>query len=124
MVRWSVRSVYYYLVSLIMLLTVVFGSVSLVNAVIDMFQPDSFYAAPIDPSREFYWQQEYRRQFPDASDEQIQRWARERMEEEQKQPQSRDWFYRWRRLIQAAILVLVAFPVYRYHWRLAQALSE
>jgi hypothetical protein len=108
-----------------MLLTVVFGSVSLINAVIDMFDPSiSYYAGPIDPAREMALRDELRRTYPDATEEQIQKWALERLQAEQKGNLSRDMYYRWRRLIQSAMLVIVAFPVYRYHWRLAQSLSD
>lgn len=119
--RWSVRSVYFYLVSLIMLLTVVFGSVALVNAVIDLFEPgyDSYYRGPVDPSREAYLRAELARTYPELSEEEIRQMAAEQLQEEMRLGLQRETYWRIRRLVQSAMLILVAFPVYRYHWRRA-----
>lgn len=122
--RWSVKAAYYYLVSFVMLLTVVFGSVTFVNNAIRMFEPDYGRYTPIaDPYREAALREELRRAFPQATDEDIIRWAQERAREEQKAGNRLEAFHRWSRLIQSGVLILVALPVYLYHWRRAQRLT-
>lgn len=127
--RWSVRAVYYYLVSFVMLMTVVFGSVTLVNNVIRMFEPD-FYGryAPkaISPQNEIAIRDELRRNFPAASEEDITRWTQDRLRVQQDEMDAnyrQQMFYRWSSLVQSAVLLVVALPVYTYHWRRAQRLT-
>ncbi len=108
-----------------MLLTVVFGSVSLVNAIIDLFEPGytSYYRGPmpVEPNRELWLRDELRKVHPDATDAELREMAIQQIEAEHELNIQRDRYYRIRRLIQASILILVAFPTYRYHWRRAGA---
>jgi hypothetical protein len=126
--RWSVRAVYYYLVSFVMLMTVVFGSVTLVNNVIRMFEPDyaRYYPKVVSPQNELAVREELRRSFPAASEEDITRWTQDRLrvqQEEQALNYRQQMYYRWSSLVQSAVLIVVALPVYLYHWRRAQRLT-
>lgn len=119
--KWSARSVYFYLVSLIMLITLVFGTASFVNNVIDMFDPGRAF---IDkPAQEQMIKERLRREYPNATEEEIARWAKDEAETNYQNQLRQDMYYRVRRLIQSAVLILIAFPIYRYHWRGAKSLD-
>ncbi len=121
--KWSVRSVYFYLVSLIMLITLVFGIANFINNVIDMFDPSA--RAYIDkPSQEIMVRERLRTQYPNATEDEIARWAQEEVEKQYEDQVRQNLYWRWRRLIQSAVLIVIAYPIYRYHWRGARALDS
>jgi hypothetical protein len=123
LMKWTIRSVYFYLVSFVMLLTVIFGSVSLINNMIDLFEPDYSLIQLKDPATELQIRQELRRANPDGSEEDISRWAAERVQQEYDRNAAIQAYGRWSRLIRSAVLVIVALPVYLYHWKRAQQLA-
>lgn len=122
--KWTVRSVYFYLVSFVMLLTFVFGSVGVINSVIDFLQPDYAEYQLQDPTNELRIREELRRSFPEASADEIARWAADRVQQAYSRDAAVRRFHRWAGLIRSAVLVAVALPVYLYHWRRAQRLAD
>ena len=121
--KWTIRSVYFYLVSFVMLLTVIFGSVTLINNVINMFEPDQSQMMLKDLTVEVQIKDELRRSNPGAPEEDIARWAAQRMQEQYDRSVALQTYYRWSSLVRSAVLVIVALPVYIYHWRRAQKLT-
>lgn len=124
---WSARSVYFHLVSLAMLLTLVFGTVGVINAVIDLFEPGTSSGPrsvpkPLDGSYEEQVRADLRRLHPELTEEEIHDMAAALIAERDQLTQQQGWYWRIRNLIQRAAVVLIAFPVYRYHWRRAEAL--
>jgi len=125
--NWSARSVYFHLVSLAMLLTLVFGTVGVINAVIDLFEPGSSWGPrsvpkPVEGSYEAQVRAELRRLHPELTEEEIRDMAAAQVAERERLAQQQNWYWRIRNLIQRAAVLLIAFPVYRYHWRRAEAL--
>jgi len=121
--KWTIRSVYFYLVSFVMLLTVIFGSVSVINNVIDLFEPSYAQMQYKDPANELRVIEELRQSHPEANDDDIARWATERVEQDYLRETARERYYRWAHLVRSAVLVAVALPVYLYHWKRAQRLA-
>jgi hypothetical protein len=120
--KWTVRSVYFYLVSFVMLITLVFGMVTFINNIVEMFDPSrmSYYDKP---AMETSIRARLRTEFPNATDAEIIQWAKDEVEANYANQVKQDLYYRWRSLIQSAVLILIAGPTYRYHWRKAQALD-
>ena len=110
-----------------MLIIIVFGAVSFINAVIDMFEPQGTYGA-VSPGRpigaELALREELRELYPNLSDEEIADLARDEHEAQLGRQKAAHNYRRWRRLVQTAVLMVIAFPIYRYHWRGAKALSD
>lgn len=122
--KWTIRSVYFYLVSFVMLLTLVFGSVGVINSAVAMFEPGYAAYQLKDPSNELRIREELRRSYPEASDEDVARWAADRVLQDYARDAAVQRYHRWARLVRSAVLVVVALPVYLYHWRRAQLLAS
>jgi hypothetical protein len=98
--RWSLRNIYMYLVCLITLIMVIVGSVGIVRGVVELAYPDPYVAfdRPIDEKGE-----------PTMTDEE---WERQ-----QKLNADSSRRYAVLSLVGNAALVLIAGPLYVYHWR-------
>lgn len=129
--KWSPRTVYLYLVSFAALLMLVFGTVNLVNGIIAWFEPDWRtgglpYIEPLTPeetaaeSREIAMRNTYAKLHPELSESEINALARERLAEEKRFESATAVYYRVRRLLEPVTLVILALPIYLYHWRRAQ----
>ena len=102
--RLTLRNVYLYLVCLITLVVSLFAAVSLVRSTVGVFYPDpGYYGYFPDPAN------------PDGgpSDEEI-----ERQEELAKDSQRRQEVLS---LVGSATTLLIAGPLYVYHWRRVQS---
>ena len=99
--RWDLRSIYLYLVCLVTLMMLIFGTAGLVRNVAEFLYPQPRSEAPpvtaVAPTESGYDAEEW------AAQQEVQR--------------------QWDRrsailsLVGNAALVLVAGPLYRYHWR-------
>ena len=116
---WDVRSVYYYLVCFATLLMLVFGGVQVVQHALNLTLPRDAYG----PSAIDMYERMRMRPYPapgeatatadTLSEETIRRLAeeeRQRMNEMQRRDDLRN-------LLRSLALVVIAGPLYRYHWR-------
>lgn len=109
--RWSIRSVYFYLVCFATLLMLIFGTVQLVRSAIDLAYPNppyvDHYRYPVPAEKEP----------PQLSAEEIER--QEAVERERQLEQQRH--YAVRQMLEGVAMLIIAGPVYVYHWRRVQA---
>lgn len=117
---WDVRSVYYYLVCFATLLMLVFGSVQIVNHALNLVLPrDSYGPSAI----EMYERMRMRPITPGQSEgtttlDTLSAETLERMAEEERVRMDRMQFRNdVRSLLHSLALVLIAGPLYLYHWR-------
>ncbi len=98
--RWSLRNIYLYLVCLITLIMVIFSVVNVVRATVELVYPDPgyFYEIPIEKGGT-----------SELTQEQI-----DRQNEQQRQQSQRQAILS---LVGGAALLIVAGPLYVYHWR-------
>jgi hypothetical protein len=98
--RWSLRNIYLYLVCLITLIMVIVGAATAVRSAVDLFYPDPGYIGemPLDEKGEpIYSEAEW-----------------ERQQEFGKASQLR---YAVLSLVGSLSFVVIAGPIYLYHWR-------
>ncbi|MHB1323305.1 MAG: hypothetical protein ACYCXZ_03050 [Coriobacteriia bacterium] len=95
--RWSLRNIYLYLVCLITLIMVIVAVVGLVSGTVDLVYPDPGYplAMPDDDSGR----------------------SEEDLEAEREYQQNSARRYAILSLVRDAAMLLVAGPLYAYHWR-------
>lgn len=112
---WDIRKTYYYLVCFATLLMVIIGTVQTVQNVLDLALPGEPYRPTIVDLYGRY------RLPPDAPEGQAPEFTREELErmadeeaERMRQEQRRNAL---RNLLGSLALVLIAAPVYVYHWR-------
>ncbi|WP_327004762.1 hypothetical protein OHA72_58690 [Dactylosporangium sp. NBC_01737] len=99
--RFSLRNLYLYLVCLITLVISIFAAVNLVRSAVELFYPDPGYYIPApvkDPS------------FGPEEQERLDRAARDSQQRQSVLG-----------VISSGALLLIAGPVYFYHWRRIQA---
>jgi Ca2+/Na+ antiporter len=98
--RWSLRNIYLYLVCLITLIMVIVGSVGVVRGVVELVYPDPYvsYERPVIEKGE------------DGMSE-------EEWERQQKLSVDSSRRYAILSLVGNGALVLIAGPLYVYHWR-------
>lgn len=98
--RWSLRNIYLYLVCLITLIMVIVAVVSAVRATVELVYPDPGYAydVPIEKGGT-----------SGLTQEQIDKQAAMQLEQSRRQAVLN--------LVGAIAMVLVAGPLYVYHWR-------
>lgn len=99
--RWSLRNIYLYLVCLITLIMVIVGAVGVIRSGVELLYPEPRMTEPYPPK--------------DASGKPTmteEEWQRQQEIGEQ---QSRRWGII--NLVGNVALVLIAGPVYAYHWR-------
>jgi hypothetical protein len=98
---WSLRNLYLYLVCLITLIMVIFSSVNLVRAVIELTYPDPgyFVAVPVTADGK-----------PSTDQAEIEKQQRDM----QRQQNTR---YAVLNLVGSGTMLLVAGPLWIYHWR-------
>lgn len=99
--RWDLRSIYLYLVCLVTLMMLIFGTAGLARNVVELFYPQPVAEAPmvtaVAPAEQGYDPEQF------AAEQEMQRqWA------------TRSAVLG---LVGNLALVLVAGPLYRYHWR-------
>ena len=102
--RLTLRNVYLYLVCLITLVVSIFAAVSLVRSVVALAYPDPGYYGyyPVDP----------------ADGGKVDEAERERQEEQAEDSQRRQALLD---VVGGATTLLIAGPLYVYHWRQVQA---
>ena len=119
--NWDIRRLYLYLVSFATLMMMIVGTVQFFQGVVDFVYPnpvpDTFYP-------------EYRTKYedmaknnPKISDEEIEKIMAEDKklaEEARIRAQESQEYYRIRSMVNNMVLVMVALPVYMYHWRKIQ----
>ncbi len=98
--RWSLRNIYLYLVCLITLIMVIVGTVGTIRSVVELVYPEPTYIEPIpkeEDGKPAMTEAEWQRQ-QEIGREQSRRWA-------------------IINLVGNVALVVVAGPLYVYHWR-------
>jgi hypothetical protein len=105
---WDIRSTYYYLVCFATLLMVIFGTVQIVQRTLDLFLPPEYYRPGVEMLRD-----------PSvAGQEPLTAEERERIAREEADQMRRiERRNAIRGLLGSIALVLIAAPVYLYHWR-------
>ena len=98
--RWSLRNIYLYLVCLITLIMVIVAAVGLVRSTVELIYPDPgyYYSAPIVKG---------------GTDERSQ----EDIDAERKSQEDQSRRQAILNLVGNAAMLLVAGPLYVYHWR-------
>lgn len=117
---WDVRRTYYYLVCLVTLLISIFGGVRAVQSGLDMLWPEE----PYRPTELDLYRQYDRRPGTEQEDVPYTREEIEAMADRQQEQEARRMRRRaLRDLIGNLVLLAVALPVYRYHWRHVRSLE-
>ena len=117
---WDVRRTYYYLVCFATLLMMIIGSVQLVRNTLDLIFPEDYYRmSPMDahdrlqrPSGDTGTDNPYTRQ-------EIEEMIEDEAERNERQARRRAL----RNLLGNIALILIAAPVYVYHWRKVRAVE-
>lgn len=108
--EWNIRTVYLYLVCFVTLMMVIFGTVDLIRSVVTfLYPPPTYTPGPLDLKLRV-------QDDPSLTTELLKEQAR--FDEERQRQQQR--YDQARRLAQAFSLLLVALPIYVYHWRRIQ----
>lgn len=111
--EWSARKIYLYLVSLITLIMVIVGSVQLIRAgVAFIYPPPVYYPSPAEIKM-----RGDATQIPAEEAAEQARLERARQEQQMK-------YDRGRRLGESLGLIVVALPVYLYHWKRIRCLED
>jgi hypothetical protein len=100
--RLPLRNIYLYLVCLITLVISIFAAVNLVRGVVELLYPDPGYYGYSEPAKE----------------QGIDQAERERQEQAAKDSQRRQAVLN---LVGAGTMLVIAGPVYVYHWRRVQS---
>lgn len=115
---WDLRRTYYYLVCFAALIMLVIGTVSAVRNVLDLAMPEDVYR----PSA-----MEYRMRFDRPGQEGEAPYTREELEKMADEEADRNRRSAQRRAVRNLIgnlaLILVAAPLYGYHWRQVRRLE-
>ncbi|KKM08772.1 hypothetical protein SY88_21920 [Clostridiales bacterium PH28_bin88] len=107
--EWNIRTIYLYLVSFVTLMMIIFGTVQLIqSAVAFVYPPPAYYPGPAD----IKMRMANEKLEPEVIEEQV-RFEQERQEQQIK-------YDRARRVAESFSLLLVALPIYLYHWRRIQ----
>ena len=111
---WDIRKTYYYLVCFATLIMVIVGSVQIVQNVLDLAIPEEPYRpTPIDMYHRFE-----RPGMEGADDVPYTRAELEKMAAEEAETMRRQSRRRaLRNLLGSLALVMIAAPVYMYHWK-------
>ncbi len=118
---WDVRQTYYYLVCFATLLMLIIGSVQLVRNTLDLVIPEESYRmTPVDVQNRF------QRPMGESADEVP--YTREELEEMAEEEAARNERQARRRALRNLLgniaLILIAAPVYVYHWRKVRGLEQ
>ncbi|NLM45660.1 MAG: hypothetical protein GX200_02505 [Firmicutes bacterium] len=117
--KWTPDQLYFYLVCFIMLITVILGIINLVQAGIDLLLPvpEPDYYNPKEINNELY----ARSTLPA---EIIEQELEAQQEFRQTQAQKQNFATALSRLLRGAVQILIAVPVYLYHWRRIPRLQD
>ncbi|HET6566665.1 MAG TPA: hypothetical protein VFG50_01800 [Rhodothermales bacterium] len=110
---WDIRNTYFYLVCFATLMMVVIGAAQVVDSALDLAIPRASYAPTVSELEMRYNAPRGPNDPPRPSHADLERMAREEAERSERQ-QRRDAL---RRLLGNVALVVIAAPVYLYHWR-------
>lgn len=109
-VKWDLEHVYFYLVSFVALILIIVGAVTITQTAIAFFTPVYDYYGPFAPERPSaelsMWEENFGSDFIEQE--------RIRYEEINKQNYSRQLS---RDLVRGLAFIIIAMPVYLYHWR-------
>ncbi|HEX5594943.1 MAG TPA: hypothetical protein VFX61_02820 [Micromonosporaceae bacterium] len=101
--RVSLRNIYLYLVCLVTLVISIFAAVNVVRASVELAYPDPTYHAVVEPPSKV----------PGVTEEEQRRYQQTVRDAQRRQSVLS--------LVGSATLLLIAGPVYLYHWRRVQA---
>jgi len=115
------RDIYLYAVCFVMLILVVIGLFQLVGALLAFFDPTGgVYRFPlVDGEAEI--KRRLADEHPGATEEELAALVREERERLEAEERARRNFWRLERLVNALAYIVIAFPIYRYHWRKVRA---
>ena len=111
---WDIRRIYLYLVSFATLMMLIIGTVQVIDAGVEFVYPDPNIG--VTP----YYEKELALKDSTLTKEEIQKI---RVEEKERAIKSQK-YWQIKRLITSFSLILVAFPVYLYHWRKIQKAEQ
>ena len=106
---WNIRTIYLYLVCFVTLIMMIIGTVQTVDAIVTLaYPPPLYYPTP----------EELKMQAPNQNVPVEVLQERARIEQQRQEQQVR--YERVRFLAGALALLVVALPIYMYHWRKVQ----
>jgi len=114
--NWDIRRIYLYLVSFATLMMLIIGTVQIIDAAVDFIYPDPNSGAP-----PYY---EMKARYKDANQDLTKEELQKLMEEERQRAIKSQKYYRIKRLVTSTSLIVVALPVYLYHWRKIQKAEQ
>ncbi|MDY6827126.1 MAG: hypothetical protein SVV67_08145 [Bacillota bacterium] len=109
-IKWDLEHVYFYLVSFVALILIIVGAVTITQTVIAYFTPVYDYYGPFAPERPSAELSKWEEKFGSDFIEQ----ERIRYEEINRRNYNRQLS---RDLVRGLAFIIVALPVYLYHWR-------
>lgn len=116
-VRWNLEHVYFYLVSFIALILILVGAINLTRTAIAYVAPTDHYYSPFYEVEPFFdyndWEEAFGPELIAAE--------KERAERINKENYSRSLI---RDLVSSITFILIALPVYLYHWRKIPSLEK
>ena len=118
---WSIRTVYLYLVSFVTLIMIILGTVNVIRAAVTFFYPQPNWYGPLDARLRYLNElNQYKDMNPKITEKITETTIEEQLQFEQQRQEKQQRYDRARQLAQALSLLLVATPIYLYHWRQIQ----
>lgn len=110
-IAWNIRNIYLYLVAFVTLMLMLFGIAQMIDGLVGVLYPPPEYGPPIlsKPPQEI-----------DVTPEEWQK----RVEQERENEMKRQRYYEIKKVVRNGAMILVALPVYLYHWRKIQKESH
>ncbi|GAV24958.1 hypothetical protein ciss_08910 [Carboxydothermus islandicus] len=116
--RWDIRRVYFYLVAFATLIMIIISGTKLVNSILDIIYPVNYsYNTPLIKDR---YPPDMLKNYPNITQEDLAK----ALEQEKAFNQNNTRYHRYRGFFDALSLLVIAAPVYLYHWRWIKKLEE
>lgn len=109
--RWDIRRVYFYLVAFATLIMIIISGTMLVNSLLDIIYPVNYseYTPPIKDK----YPPDMLKNYPNITQDDLIKAG----EQEKVYNQQNTRYYRYRNFFDALSLLVIAAPMYFYHWR-------
>ena len=105
----SIREIYFYIICLIAIIIFIIGLVGLSDGIINYIKPNTYIYQEKIP---------YQQQYPDLSDEEIDKLMAQEIENSLNNERSSAL----KSILRNTIMIIIAVPLFAYHWRKAQQL--
>lgn len=113
--KYTLREIYFYAVSFATLMMVIVGLYQLVDAGLNLLEPQAINQPRLESRLET--ELRFKARFPEATPDEIAQLVDEEAAGRDQTIVARERYWRLRRLIGALAFIAIAFPIYRYHWR-------